>query len=112
MDWLAAYGIDTEERSDKLGEQATLTVVMRDLDTDVRSHAFIPVEPTAPGEEQRDAILRAMAGRFPDARWKTYNADKQVASFVGKRHLYIVIYEEHDVDDARSPAERPQLFAV
>ena len=52
-----------------------------------------------------------MAGRFPDARWKTYNPEKQIASFVGRRHLYIVIYEEHQVEE-RTPVERPTLFAV
>ena len=52
-----------------------------------------------------------MAGRFPDARWKTYNAEKQVASFVGRQHLYVVIYEEHDAEP-KPPAERPTLFAV
>jgi len=90
---------------------ATLTVILRDLDNDGRSHAFIAVEPTPPGDEQREIILRAMAGRFPDARWKTYNEEKQIASFVGRRHLYIVIYEEHDVESA-APVERPTLFAV
>lgn len=52
-----------------------------------------------------------MAGRFPDARRKTYNAEKQVASFVGRGHLYVVIYEEHDAEP-KAPAERPTLFAV
>lgn len=111
MDWLAEYEIDTEERPWQLGEQATLTVILRDLDTDRRTHAFIPVDPTPPGEAQRDVMLRAMAGRFPDARWKTYNDEKQVASFVGRRHLYVVIYEEHDAEP-KAPAERPTLFAV
>jgi hypothetical protein len=111
VDWLATYGIETEERPWQLGERATLTVILRDLDNDSRSHAFIPVDPTAPGESQREVILRAMAGRFPDAHWKTYNEEKQVASFVGRRHLYIVIYEEHAVE-ASPLADRPQLFAV
>jgi hypothetical protein len=52
-----------------------------------------------------------MAGRFPDARWKTYNEQKQIASFVGREHLYIVIYEEHETVE-HSPDERPALFAV
>ena len=113
MDWLAVYEVDTHERAWHLGERATLTVIMRDLDSDARSHAFIPVEPTPPGEAQREAILRAMAGRFPDARWKTYNEDKQVASFVGSRHLFIVIYEEHDAEVAGELAEdQPRLFAA
>lgn len=111
MDWLAAYEVDTPDRPWQLGERATLTVILRDLDNDGRSHAFIPVEPAPPGDEQRETILRAMAGRFPDARWKTYNEEKQIASFVGRRHLYIVIYEEHDVESA-VPVERPTLFAV
>ncbi len=52
-----------------------------------------------------------MAGHYPDARFKTYNPEKQIASFVGRQHLYIVIYEEHEV--AQRPAvERPTLFAV
>lgn len=52
-----------------------------------------------------------MAGRFPDARRKTYNAEKQVASFVGRQHMYVLIYEEHDAAP-KAPAERPTLFAV
>jgi hypothetical protein len=110
MNWLAAYGITSDERPDALGEPATLTVILRDLDTDSRSYTFIPVEPASPGNAQREAILRAMAGRFPDATWKTYNEEKQVASFVGRRHLYIVIYEQHEV--GATPQERPTLFAV
>lgn len=111
MNGLAAYGIDTDERASDLGEPATLTVIMRDLDTDARSHVFLPVERVAPGPEQKEAILRAMAGRFPDAVWKTYTEEKQAASFVGRRHLSLVIYEEHDVDP-RSPDPRPALFTV
>lgn len=105
MDWIAAYDVDTDERPSQLGEAATLTVILRDLDTDARTHAFIPVEPTPPGEAQREVIVRALAGRFPDARWQTYNEEKQAASFVGRQHLYLVVYEEHD-------PERPTLFAV
>lgn len=111
MNWLAEYGIETHERSSELGEPATLTVILRDLDNDRRAHAFIPVEPAEPGEQQREAILRAMAGRFPDARWKTYNPEKQIASFVGRQHLYIVIYEEHETDE-KKPLEQPRLFAA
>jgi hypothetical protein len=111
VDWLAAYEIETDERASDLGEPATLTVIMRDLDTDERTFAFVPVEPAAPGEAQREAILRAMAGRYPDAAWKTYNREKQAASFVGRRHLYLVIYEEHDAEP-RSTAPQPSLFAV
>ena len=51
-----------------------------------------------------------MAGRFPDAHGKTYNAAKQIASFVGRQHLYIAIYEEHGFESA--PEQRPRLFAV
>jgi hypothetical protein len=111
VDWLAAYEVETDERPSQLGEPATLTVILRDLADDRRSFVFLPIEPTPAGEAQREAILRVMAGRFPDARWKTYNAEKQVASFVGRDHLYIVIYEEHDVEPYL-PAERPTLFAV
>lgn len=111
MNWLAAYEIETDERASDLGEPATLTVILRDLDTDARTHAFLPVEPVAAGPEQKEAILRAMAGRFPDAVWKTYNEEKQAASFVGRRHLYLVIYEEHDVEQ-RSPDPQPALFTV
>lgn len=112
MSWLAAYGIESDEHPADLGERATLTVIMRNLDNDARSYVFLPVEPSAPGEEQREAILRAMAGRFPDARWKTYNAEKQVASFVGRHHLYIAIYEEHEAGADRGVDELPRLFAV
>jgi hypothetical protein len=110
VDWLAAYDIETEERASDLGEPATLTVIMRDLDTDERTFAFLPVECTSRGEAQREAILRAMAGRFPDAVWKTYNEDKQAASFVGRRHLYLVIYEEHNAE-ARRATPQPALFS-
>jgi hypothetical protein len=110
MNWLAVYDIETDATAGDLGVPATLTVILRDLDRDTRTFAFLPIEPVAPGGEQKEAILRAMAGRFPDARWKTYNAEKQVASFVGEGHLYIVIYEEHDVE--APPVERPTLFAV
>lgn len=111
MNWLAAYEIESDERPDHLGVPATLTVILRQLDTDARSHVFLPVERVSAGDHQREVILRAMAGRFPDARWKTYNEEKQIASFVGKRHLYIAIYEEHDIEPA--PAEEPpRLFAA
>ena len=110
MNWLAAYGFATDETPASLGQPATLTIVLRDLDTDRRTYEFLPIEPVAAGDAQREAILRAMAGRFPDARWKTYNADKQIASFVGRQHMYIAIYEEHDVEAA--PEVRPTLFAV
>lgn len=111
MDWLDVYEVDTDERPADLREPATLTVILRDLATDRRTHAFIVVERSPAGEEQREVILRAMAGRFPDARWKTYNAEKQIASFVGHNHLYIVIYEEHEVEP-RAPTECPPLFAA
>lgn len=110
MNWLAAYGFATDDNPASLGKPATLTVVLRDLDTDRRSYEFLPIEPAEAGDEQREAMFRVMAGRFPDARWKTYNAEKQIASFVGRQHLYIAIYEEHDFEAA--PEERPTLFAV
>ena len=111
VDWLAAYDIETSEQASDLGEPATLTVILRELDTDARTFAFLPVEPASPGSEQKEAILRVMAGRFPDAVWKTYNEEKQAASFVGRRHLYLVMYEEHDAEP-RSPAPQPALFTV
>ena len=52
-----------------------------------------------------------MAGHYPDASWRTYDPEKQVASFIGRQHLYIVIYEEHDTEP-RPVNERPRLFAV
>lgn len=112
MDWLSVYEVETDERPGSLGAPATLTVILRDLATDERTHSFIPVEPAAPGEHQREVILRAMAGRFPDAQWKTYNEEKQIASFVGRDHLFIVIYEEHEAEGAAAPAPQPTLFAV
>lgn len=69
-------------------------MILRDLDNDSRSHAFIPVEPAPPGDEQREIILRAMAGRFPDARWKTYNEEKQIASFIVPNKLFKLDYGE------------------
>ena len=112
MNWLATYDIETDDHASQLGERATLTVILRDLATDARTHAFIPVEPTEPGDAQREVILRAMAGRFPDARAKTYNPEKQISSFVGSKHLYIVIYEEHAEAARRAPETEPRLFAV
>lgn len=114
MDWLAVYEVETDERPWLLGAPATLTVVKRRLSTDERSHAILPVEPCPPGDHQREVILRAMAGRFPDARWKTYNEETQIASFVGRDHLYIVIYEEHDEvgADAQVTSAQPSLFTV
>jgi len=111
VNWLAAYGFATDDTPAGLGTPATLTIVLRDLDNDGRTYEFLPIEPAAPGEEQREAILRVMAGRFPDGRWKTYNAEKQIATFVGRQHMYIAIYEEHDVE-ATALEERPTLFAV
>jgi hypothetical protein len=111
MDWLAAYGISTSDSPADLREPATLTVILRDLHSDRRTHAFVPVERVEPGDAQREVILRAMAGRFPDARWKTYNPEKQVASFVGREHLYIVIYETHAAPEERQTAQ-PRLFAA
>ena len=54
-----------------------------------------------------------MAASFSDARWKTYNEEKQVASFVDSSHLYLVIYEEHEDAAAvdRSVAQQ-NLFAA
>lgn len=115
MDWLERYGIETDDRPDMLGAPARLTVILRHLATDERTHAFLPVEAAPPGDHQREVILRAMAGRFPDARWKTYNEETQIASFVGRDHLYIVIYEEHDevaTDVGRVSSAQPSLFAV
>jgi hypothetical protein len=112
VDWLATYEVETDDHPSQLGERATLTVILRDLATDGRTHAFIPVEPIEAGDAQKELILRAMAGRFPDARSKTYNPEKQIASFVGKSHLYIVIYEEHADVDPRTPDVEPRLFAV
>jgi hypothetical protein len=111
VDWLAAYDIDSNERSSQLGERATLTVILRELTTDRRSHVFLPVDPVVAGEAQREAIVRAVKNQFPDAREKTYNPDKQVASFVGRRHLYIVIYEEHELE-APAEVEQARLFAA
>jgi hypothetical protein len=111
VDWLDAYEIETNERSWQLGAKATLTVILRELTTDNRSHVFLPVDPVPAGETQREAIIRAVTQRFPDAREKTYNNEKQVASFVGRRHLYIVIYEEHELE-APTEVEQARLFAA
>jgi hypothetical protein len=111
MDWLDAYEIKTTERASQLGEPATLTIIMRDLRDDSRTYEFAPVSPSQAGDAQSQAIRRAMATRHPDARWKTYNSEKQVASFVSSRYLYIVAYEEHHLEEPAA-AEQPALFAV
>ena len=41
MNWLAAYGFATDDTPANLGEPATLTVVLRDLDTDHRTYEFL-----------------------------------------------------------------------
>lgn len=111
MNWLAAYEIDTDERASDLGEPATLTVIMRDLDTDARLHVFLPVERVVPGPEQKEAILRAMAGRFPYPVWKTSNEEKHAASFVDRRHLCLV-YLRRARRRARSPDAQAALVTV
>lgn len=112
MDWLQTYGIETPERAWHLGEPATLTVVMRDLFNDARTHAFVPVEPTHAGERQKNAIQSAIAVRYPEARWKTYDEEKQVATFVDSDYLYIVIYEEHAGATADPAPAQQSLFAA
>lgn len=113
MDWLAAYGIAASDCASDLGAAATLTVILRRLDTDERSHAFIAVDPVSPGDHQREAIMRTMADRFPHARWKTYNEHKQVASFVDSEYLYLVIYEEHpQANEAELSTAQQTLFAA
>ena len=52
MNWFAAYEIETTEAAADLGEPATLTVILRDLDNDRRSFAFVPIEPVIPGDVQ------------------------------------------------------------
>lgn len=111
MNWLAAYEIESDASAADLDVPATLTIILRDLDNDRRTFAFEPIEPVERGDAQQDAMVRVMAGRYPDASWRTYDADKQVASFIGRQHLYIVIYEEHEAAPNR-PDERPRLFTV
>lgn len=104
MDWLADYGIEARafDHPADLGVPATLTVIRRNLRTDARSYAVVPIDPAAPGDAQRDAIVRCMHGYFPEVRWRHYNAEKQVATFVGRKHVFVAIYEEHDLGAGRA----------
>ena len=99
VDWLAHYGIDARDsdRPSELGVPATLTVIRRNLRTDARSYCVVPIARVAPGDAQREVITDCMDGYFPDVRWRDYDADKQIATFLGRKHVYIAIYEEHDV---------------
>ena len=38
-------------------------------------------------------------------------ASHRHTSFVGRQHLYIVVYETHDVEEA-AESRQPQLFAA
>ena len=43
-----------------------------------------------------------MAGYFPDVRWVDYDGEKQIATFIGRKVVYIAIYEEHEAAAARA----------
>jgi hypothetical protein len=104
VDWLAHFGIDARDsdRPSQLGVPATLTVIRRNLRTDARSYCVVPIETAASGDAQRDAIVACVGGYFPEVRWRDYHAEKQIATFVGRKHVYIAIYEEHDVASQRT----------
>ena len=103
VDWLAHFGIDAREfdRPSQLGVPATLTVIRRHLRSDARSYCVVPIEPAASGDAQRDAIVACMRGYFPEAHWRDHDAEKQIATFVGRNLVYLAIYEEHDVASQR-----------
>ena len=104
MDWLAHYGVDARDsdRPSALGVPATLTVIRRNLRTDARSYCVVPIEPAPRGDAQRDAIVDCMDAYFPDVRWIDYDVDKQIATFLGRKHVYLAIYEKHDVARRRA----------
>jgi hypothetical protein len=107
VDWLAYYGIEAREsdRPSELGVPATLTVIRRNLRTDARSYCVVPIEPAAAGEAQKDAIVECMVGYFPEVRWRDYDARRQIATFLGRKHVYLAIYEEHDVPGSRAASD-------
>ena len=99
MDWLAEYGIEAREfdRPADLGVPATLTVIRRNLKTDARSYCVLPIDPAPAGDARREAIVECMKGYFPEVRWRGYHEEKHVATFAGRKHVFIAIYEEHDL---------------
>ena len=104
MDWLAEYGIESREfdRPADLGVPATLTVIRRNRKTDARSYCVLPIEPVPPGDGRREAIVDCMAGYFPEAQWRAYHPGKDAATFEGRKHAYVAVYEEHDAGDKRT----------
>ena len=99
VDWLSDYGLEPREldRPADLGVPATLTVIRRNVRSDARSYCVLPIDPAPAGDERREAILSLMAGYFPEARRRGYHSEKDVATFVGRKHIYVAVYEEHDV---------------
>jgi hypothetical protein len=104
LDWLAYYGVDAREsdRPSALGVPASLTVIRRNLRTDARSYCVVPIDPAARGSAQLATIVDWMDGYFPDARWVDYDGEKQIATFIGRKDVYIAIYEEHEAAAART----------
>ena len=104
MDWLAEYGIEPREfdRPADLGVPATLTVIRRNLKTDARSYCVLPIDPVPPGDGRRDAIIACMTHYFPEVRPRGYHRGRDAATFMGRKHSYVAVYEEHDVGDKRA----------
>ena len=50
---------------------------------------------SAKWKERRDAIVDCMAGYFPEARPRGYHPGKDAATFEGRKHAYVAVYEEH-----------------
>ena len=99
MDWLAEFGIEAREldRPAALGVPATLTIIRRHLRTDARSYLVLPIDRAVAGDERRDAIVRRMREYFPEVRPRGYDREQHVATFTGRKHVYVAVYEEHDV---------------
>jgi len=98
------YGVIARDsdRPSALGVPATLTVIRRNRRTDARTYCVVPIETAARGDVQRHAIVDCMNGFFPEARWVDYDVDRQIATFLGRKHVYIAIYEEHERAEARA----------
>lgn len=70
----------------------TLTIEARDLDTDARQRTTVEAVPSSNAAEQREALIAAVTGLFPDAELRSF-ADG-AASFLDSQHLIVASYAE------------------
>jgi hypothetical protein len=72
--------------------RTTLTIEARDLDTDARRRTTVEATPPADLAGQREALIVAVTGVFPEAELRSF-ADG-AASFLDSRHLIVASYAE------------------